>query len=56
MIAQSLNHELGPKGVHVVHVNVDGPVDAPETIGKLMPEVPYVSFEYYRSPSDVITC
>jgi len=39
LLSQALNHELGPKGVHVVHVNVDGPVDAPETLGKLMPEV-----------------
>ena len=38
-LTQSLNAELGPKGIHVCHVNLDGPVDAPETIGKLMPEM-----------------
>lgn len=38
MITQALNHEYGPLGVHVAHINVDGPVDAPETLGKLMPE------------------
>ena len=39
MMAQALSHEYGPQGVHVVHVNVDGPVNAPETLGKLMPDM-----------------
>jgi NAD(P)-dependent dehydrogenase (short-subunit alcohol dehydrogenase family) len=37
MVTQALSHEYGPQGVHVAHVNVDGPVNAPETLGKLMP-------------------
>jgi len=28
-LAQSLAHELGPKGIHIVHVIVDGKVDVP---------------------------
>lgn len=33
MLSQSLAAELGPKGIHVVHVNIDGLVNAPETVG-----------------------
>ena len=29
MLAQSLARELGPQGVHVAHVIVDGPIDTP---------------------------
>merc|ERR1712110_993596 len=29
MLTQSLAAELGPKGIHVVHVNIDGLVNAP---------------------------
>lgn len=28
-LAQSLSRELGPKGVHVCHVVIDGPIDTP---------------------------
>lgn len=38
-IAQTLAHELGPQGIHVAHVIVDGMVDAPDTLGKMMPEL-----------------
>eukprot|EP01045_Picozoa_sp_COSAG04_P017058 COSAG04_NODE_1482_length_6564_cov_3.075019_1_plen_295_part_00 len=37
-LTQSISAELAPHGIHICHVNMDGPVDAPETIGKLMPE------------------
>ena len=36
MLCQTLNAELGPKGVHVVHILIDGAVDAPDTLGKLL--------------------
>ena len=36
MLCQSLNAEYAAKGIHVVHVLVDGTVDAPDTIGKLL--------------------
>jgi len=38
-LCMSLNHELAPQGIHVCHINLDGPVDAPETLGKMMPEL-----------------
>ncbi len=36
MLCQSLNAEFAPKGVHVAHVLIDGSVDAPDTLGKLL--------------------
>ena len=36
MLCQSLNAELGPKNIHVAHFIVDGAVDAPDTLGKML--------------------
>jgi NAD(P)-dependent dehydrogenase (short-subunit alcohol dehydrogenase family) len=36
MLCQSLNAEFGPKGVHVSHIIIDGAVDAPDTLGKML--------------------
>lgn len=36
MLCQSLNAEFSPKGIHIAHVLVDGMVDAPDTVGKLL--------------------
>lgn len=36
MLCQSLNAEFGPKGVHVAHVVIDGAVDAPDTLGRML--------------------
>lgn len=36
MLCQSLNAEFAPKGIHVVHVVIDGSVDAPDTLGKML--------------------
>lgn len=36
MLCQTLNAEFGPQGVHVAHVVVDGSVNAPDTLGKLL--------------------
>jgi len=36
MLCQSLNAEFASKGIHVVHVIIDGVVDAPDTVGKLL--------------------
>lgn len=35
-LCQSLHHELGPKGIHVCHFIVDGAVNSPDTLGKLL--------------------
>ena len=36
MLCQSLNAEFASKGVHVAHIIVDGSVDAPDTLGKML--------------------
>ncbi|MFT7129115.1 MAG: NAD(P)-dependent dehydrogenase (short-subunit alcohol dehydrogenase family) [Gammaproteobacteria bacterium] len=36
MLCQSLNAEFGPKGIHVANIIVDGAVDAPDTLGKML--------------------
>jgi NAD(P)-dependent dehydrogenase (short-subunit alcohol dehydrogenase family) len=36
MLCQSLNAEFSPKGIHVVHILIDGAVDAPDTLGKML--------------------
>ncbi len=36
MLCQSLNAEFSAKGIHVAHIIVDGSVDAPDTLGKML--------------------
>ena len=36
MLCQTLNAELAPRGIHVVHILIDGAVDAPDTLGKML--------------------
>jgi len=36
MLCQSLNAEFSPKGIHIAHILVDGGVDAPDTLGKML--------------------
>lgn len=36
MLCQSLNAEFGPQGIHIAHILLDGAVDAPDTLGKML--------------------
>ena len=36
MLCQTLNAELAPKGIHIAHILIDGSVDAPDTLGKML--------------------
>lgn len=36
MLCQSLNAQFASKGIHVVHILIDGSVDAPDTLGKML--------------------
>ncbi len=38
-LAQSMAREFGPKGLHVAHVVVDGPIDTPENAELKMPKL-----------------
>lgn len=44
MLCQTLNAEFAPQGIHVAHVLIDGPVDAPDTLGKMLGE----QFDAYK--------
>ena len=44
MLCQSLNAEFSPQGIHIVHIVVDGAVDAPDTLGKMMGPEMYKMF------------
>ncbi|MEM1194476.1 MAG: SDR family NAD(P)-dependent oxidoreductase [Pseudomonadota bacterium] len=45
MLCQTLNAEFAPQGIHIAHIVVDGPVDAPDTLGKLLGD----KFEAYKA-------
>lgn len=53
MLCQTLNAEFAPKGVHVAHVVVDGAVDAPDTLGKLLGDK-FESFKAGKGADGVI--
>jgi len=36
MLCQTLNAEYASKGIHVAHILIDGAVDAPDTLGKIL--------------------
>ena len=36
MLCQSLNAQFAVKGIHVAHILIDGSVDAPDTLGKML--------------------
>jgi len=36
LLCQSLNAQFAAKGIHIAHIIVDGSVDAPDTLGKML--------------------
>jgi alkylation response protein AidB-like acyl-CoA dehydrogenase len=36
MLCQSLNAQFASRGIHVAHIVIDGAVDAPDTLGKML--------------------
>ena len=48
MLCQSLNAEYASKGVHVAHLVIDGLVDAPDTLGKIMGEKSFIKLRESR--------
>ena len=41
MLCQTLSDEFASKGVHVIHAIIDGAVDAPDTLGKMLGKEKY---------------
>ena len=52
MLCQTLNAELSPKSIHVAHVVVDGAVDAPDTLGKMLGPERYSELRATRGAAD----
>ena len=53
MLCQSLNAQYGPQGVHIAHILIDGPVDSPDTLGKLLGDK-YQEYKDVRGKDGVI--
>jgi len=52
MLCQSLNAQYASKGIHVAHVVIDGAVDAPDTLGKMLGEEMFQKLRETRGASD----
>lgn len=52
MLCQSLNAEFAPKGIHVAHILVDGAVDAPDTLGKMLGDELFTKLRETRGAED----
>jgi NAD(P)-dependent dehydrogenase (short-subunit alcohol dehydrogenase family) len=52
LLCQSLNAEYGPKNIHVAHIVVDGAVDAPDTLGKMIGEEAFQNLRETRGAED----
>ena len=52
LLCQSLNAEFSPKGIHVAHVIVDGAVEAPDTLGKMLGPERFQELKETRGAAD----
>lgn len=52
MLCQTLNAEFAPKNIHIAHILVDGAVDAPDTIGKMLGEEAFQKLRETRGAED----
>ena len=52
LLCQTLNAEFGPQGIHIAHVLIDGVVDAPDTVGKLLGKERFEALRETRGRAD----
>ncbi len=52
MLCQTLNAQYASKGIHVVHVLVDGAIDAPDTLGKILGPEKFQALRETRGAAD----
>lgn len=52
LLCQSLNAEFAAQGIHVVHIVVDGTVDAPDTLGKMLGPERYAALRATKGADD----
>jgi NAD(P)-dependent dehydrogenase (short-subunit alcohol dehydrogenase family) len=48
LLCQTLNAEFASQGIHVAHIIVDGAVDAPDTLGKMLGEEAFAALRNTR--------
>ncbi len=48
LLCQTLNAEYASQGIHVAHIVVDGAVDAPDTLGKMLGEEAFTALRNTR--------
>ena len=48
MLCQTLNAQFAAKGIHVVHIVIDGAVDAPDTLGKMLGPERYQALRVHK--------
>ena len=54
MLCQSLNAEFSKDGIHVAHVIIDGAVDAPDTLGKMLGPELFEKFKEQKGQNGMI--
>ena len=54
MLCQSLNAEFSSKGIHVAHIIVDGAVEAPDTLGKMLGPDLFEKFKEQKGDNGMI--
>jgi NAD(P)-dependent dehydrogenase (short-subunit alcohol dehydrogenase family) len=54
MLCQSLNAEFSKDGIHVAHVIIDGAVDAPDTLGKMLGPELFEQFKEQKGKNGMI--
>ncbi len=54
MLCQSLNAEFSKDGIHVAHVIIDGAVDAPDTLGKMLGPDLFEKFKEQKGKNGMI--
>ena len=52
MLCQTLNAEFSSKGIHIAHILVDGAVDAPDTLGKMLGPETFQKLRETRGAAD----
>ena len=54
MLCQSLNAEFSKDGIHVAHIIIDGAVDAPDTLGKMLGPELFEKFKEQKGQNGMI--
>ena len=54
LLCQSLHAEFSPQGIHIAHVIIDGIVDAPDTVGKMLGEKKFNELKKIKTTNGII--